>query len=179
MLIKHNKLDYMYLHTALVCPNKTAISVADRTYLLNDIMSINSARDRKKKIEWGRWRETERKGTKPAAHLARFKPLTHMRFSITHIENGIKRFLYIHHGTSIRWYCKTPCAQVYPPSWNPSMSAEIVREFVWREAMIDIVTSKPPPHPLCRVYEGWIQSCFHFLCDSPRNINFFRPVCNI
>ena len=29
------------------------------------------------------------------------------------------------HGTSIGWYCKTPCAQMYPPSWNPSMSEKL------------------------------------------------------
>ena len=33
-----------------------------------------------------------------------------------------KKIYNIHHGTLIRWYCKTPCAQMYPPSWNPSMS---------------------------------------------------------
>ena len=29
------------------------------------------------------------------------------------------------HGTSIRWYCKIPCAHMYPPSWNPSMSEKL------------------------------------------------------
>ena len=29
------------------------------------------------------------------------------------------------HGTSIRWYCNTPCAQMGPPSWNPSMSEKL------------------------------------------------------
>ena len=39
------------------------------------------------------------------------------------------------HGTSIRWYCKTSCPQMYPPSWNPSMSENFPR-ICASEAMI-------------------------------------------
>ena len=38
---------------------------------------------------------------------------------------SIKKKLHFDHGISIRWYCKTPCAQMYPPFWNPSMSAKL------------------------------------------------------
>ena len=35
--------------------------------------------------------------------------LLHQLVERQHVNN-------FHHGTSIRWYCKTPCAQMYPPS---------------------------------------------------------------
>ena len=46
----------------------------------------------------------------------------HVVFSLHVNPRNAWTIVPLDHGTSKRWYCKTPCAQMYPPSWNPSMS---------------------------------------------------------